>query len=101
MQVIASVFDMQSTAANLRSKDRLLGLVPTMGALHEGHLSLIRLAKERADTVVVSIFVNPAQFGANEDFANYPRYLPRDLELCERAGADFVFAPTAEEIYPS
>ena len=87
MQVIASIFDMQSTAENLRSKDRLIGLVPTMGALHEGHLSLIRLAKERADTVIVSIFVNPTQFGPSEDYANYYRDLPRDLELCERAGA--------------
>jgi pantoate--beta-alanine ligase len=100
MQVIASIFDMQSTAEDLRSKDRLIGLVPTMGALHEGHLSLIRLAKERADTIIVSIFVNPAQFGANEDFASYHRDLPRDVELCEKAGADLVFAPTAEEIYP-
>ena len=100
MQVIASIFDMQSTAENLRSKDRLIGLVPTMGALHEGHLSLIRLAKERADTVIVSIFVNPTQFGPSEDYGNYPRDLPRDLELCEKSGADLVFAPTAEEMYP-
>ncbi|SRR5208283_2830933 len=100
MQVIASIFDMQSTAEDLRSKDRLIGLVPTMGALHEGHLSLIRLAKERADTVIVSIFVNPTQFGPNEDYANYHRDLPHDVELCEKAGADLVFAPTAEEIYP-
>ncbi len=100
MQVIASVFDMQSTAENLRSKDRLIGLVPTMGALHEGHLSLIRLAKERADTVIVSIFVNPTQFGPSEDYSNYPRDQPRDLELCERAGADVVFVPTVEEMYP-
>jgi pantoate--beta-alanine ligase len=100
MQVIASVFDMQSTAENLRSKDRLIGLVPTMGALHEGHLSLVRLAKERADTVIVSIFVNPTQFGPSEDFINYPRDLPRDAELCEKAGADFVFAPTIDEMYP-
>jgi pantoate--beta-alanine ligase len=100
MQVIASIFDMQSTAENLRSKDRLIGLVPTMGALHEGHLSLIRLAKERADTVIVSIFVNPTQFGPSEDYANYHRDLPHDVELCEKAGADIVFAPTAEEMYP-
>jgi pantoate--beta-alanine ligase len=100
MQVIASVFDMQSTAVNLRSKGRLIGLVPTMGALHEGHLSLIRLAKERADTVVVSIFVNPVQFGPSEDYAKYPRDLPRDLALCEKTGADIVFTPTVDELYP-
>jgi pantoate--beta-alanine ligase len=100
MQVIASIIDMQSTAENLRSKDRLIGLVPTMGALHEGHLSLIRLAKERADTVIVSIFVNPVQFGPSEDFANYPRDLEHDRDLCEKAGADLVFAPTVAEMYP-
>jgi pantoate--beta-alanine ligase len=100
MQAIASISEMQSTAESLRSKEQVIGLVPTMGALHEGHLSLIRLAKERANTVIVSIFVNPTQFGPSEDYGNYPRDLPRDMELCEKAGADLVFTPTAEEIYP-
>jgi pantoate--beta-alanine ligase len=71
-----------------------------MGALHEGHLSLIRLAAEQADTVVVSIFVNPAQFGPSEDFSKYPRELEDDLKRCAEAGADIVFAPPVEEIYP-
>lgn len=100
MQTLTSVFEMQTLAEDLRSKGQIIGLVPTMGALHDGHLSLIRLAAERADTVVVSIFVNPTQFGPSEDFARYPRELGSDLHKCEEAGATVVFAPSADELYP-
>lgn len=100
MQKITAVTEMQTLAEDLRSKGQIIGLVPTMGALHEGHLSLIQAAGEQADTVVVSIFVNPTQFGANEDFSRYPRDLERDLALCKEAGADVIFAPSVEEMYP-
>lgn len=76
------------------------GFVPTMGALHEGHLSLIREARKQCDQVVVSILVNPLQFAPHEDFSSYPRTLEKDLALCEAAGADIVFCPDAREIYP-
>ena len=77
-----------------------IALVPTMGALHDGHLSLIERARSSADRVAVSIFVNPLQFGPNEDFERYPRDLNRDLDLCEQAGAHFAFSPSVEEMYP-
>src|ERR1043166_4956178 len=77
-----------------------LGLVPTMGALHEGHLSLFRLARAACDRVAISIFVNPLQFGPAEDFAHYPRPLDKDLALCERENADAIFVPDAQEMYP-
>ena len=100
MQTIQSINEMQSHAISLRSGGQLIGLVPTMGCLHEGHLSLIDIAKEKADKVIVSIFVNPTQFGPSEDYGKYPRMLEQDIEKCRERGADIVFNPSAEDIYP-
>jgi pantoate--beta-alanine ligase len=101
MQVLTTVQEMQSACADVRSRGKVLGLVPTMGALHEGHLSLVRAACAACDVVAVSIFVNPAQFGPNEDFARYPRTFDQDCALLEREGVDLIFAPTVDEIYPA
>ena len=100
MQTIQSVNEMQSHAIGLRSSGRLIGLVPTMGSLHEGHLSLIDIAKEKSDKVIVSIFVNPTQFGPSEDYEKYPRELEEDIEKCRKRGADIVFNPSVDEMYP-
>jgi pantoate--beta-alanine ligase len=86
-------------AAGSRDGDRV-AFVPTMGALHEGHASLMRVARERAGVVVASVFVNPLQFGAGEDLDRYPRTLDQDLKVCEQEGVDLVFAPAVEEVYP-
>ncbi len=94
MEVIGSVGRMQRQAAVWRAAGLKIAFVPTMGALHEGHLSLVRLARKRGDRVVVSIYVNPTQFGPKEDFARYPRPRRRDLELCRKEGVDAVFAPS-------
>jgi len=91
---------MRIASRAVRHEGKLLGFVPTMGALHEGHLSLVRAARAASDVVVASIFVNPTQFGPNEDLAKYPRSFDRDCEMLEREGVEFVFAPSVEEMYP-
>ena len=91
---------MRATCAALQRDGKTIGLVPTMGALHEGHLSLVRAARARCGIVVVSIFVNPTQFGPNEDFSKYPRTFERDCKLLEAERVDFVFAPGVDEMYP-
>lgn len=100
MEVIRTVAWMKQAARQARAEDRILGFVPTMGALHEGHFSLIRTAKQQCAPVVVSIFVNPKQFGPSEDFQKYPRTFDADRAGLEKLGVDYLFAPPPEEIYP-
>jgi pantoate--beta-alanine ligase len=97
---IESVSRMQVTAETLRREGKRVAIVPTMGALHQGHLSLVRLAKKHADVIVVTIFVNPMQFGPGEDLERYPRSISNDILAAAEAGADYVFAPSAAEMYP-
>jgi pantoate--beta-alanine ligase len=100
VKVIPTVEQMQERAESLRLDGRRIACVPTMGFLHDGHLSLMKIAKQRADVLVVSVFVNPAQFGPEEDFETYPRNLERDLELCARENVDIVFMPKTAALYP-
>ena len=98
--ILTEIDTVRSALSEVRSRDLTVGLVPTMGALHAGHAELIRVAVQHADYVVVSIFVNPIQFGPNEDFERYPRTLDADVELCETHGAAMIFHPNVETMYP-
>ena len=100
MRTVRTVTGLRSALAPARREGLSVGLVPTMGALHDGHLSLIRRAREECDVVVISLFVNPAQFNERADLERYPRDERRDAELAAAAGADVLFAPSVEEVYP-
>jgi len=99
MQIIKDIKEMQSLAETLRREGKTIGFVPTMGFLHEGHLSLMRIARSKCDMLVVSIFVNPTQFGPNEDFNKYPRNFEQDEKLCQGENVDVIFYPTKEMMY--
>jgi pantoate--beta-alanine ligase len=101
MKISATIKEARNFIHGVRQSHKTIGLVPTMGALHPGHLSLVRAAKTQCDRVVVTIFVNPLQFGPQEDLAKYPRTFDRDCSLLEQEGADLVFAPSVAEMYPS
>jgi pantoate--beta-alanine ligase len=100
MLVVSEIEPCRRAVREAQSKGRIVGLVPTMGALHEGHMSLVHAASERCSSVAVTIFANPTQFGPNEDYDRYPKTPEKDLAVCESAGVDIVFAPSVETMYP-
>lgn len=100
MKIIESVKEMQSFSEDARKAGKTISFVPTMGYLHEGHLNLMREGKKRADCLVISIYVNPTQFGAGEDFEKYPRDMERDRKMAESVGADVIFSPSNADMYP-
>ena len=100
MDIVRRVYAIREITREARARGRKIGFVPTMGYLHDGHLSLVRRARELSDIVIVSIFVNPTQFSPDEDFDRYPRDLTRDTDLCIAQGVDYIFAPEVEELYP-
>jgi pantoate--beta-alanine ligase len=100
MEIIESAKQMQETSLSLRKQGHIIGFVPTMGYLHEGHVSLIERAKKDCSKVILSIFVNPTQFGEGEDYEKYPKDFERDQKLAATAGTDYVFIPSAREMYP-
>jgi pantoate--beta-alanine ligase len=101
MKVITNIKEMQYTADVFRLQGKRIGVVPTMGYLHEGHLSLVKIAKQHSDVVIMTLFVNPTQFAPNEDFNKYPRDFERDKKLAEGAGVDILFSPLQEQVYPA